>query len=329
LASPSEAELASIFAALPRLSLEESNAVVMCDVFAGLDARAALPDMAAVVHNWRPDLIMRETAEFSSYVVAEAEGIPHVQVTIGMTAIENFAYALIDDALVALGSRGGTAGLRTAPTLSLVPECLEDPESRTVRAVHRFRDRPVNPETDLGDWWPGVDAPLVYLTFGTVAASTGLFPDLYRAAIAAVADLPVRALVTLGEAGDPDILGPTPAHVHVERYWPQQDILPQARAMVSHGGFGTTMAGLAHGVPMVIVPLFALDQHYNARSVARVGAGIALEEGPVAIGELRPALERVLADRRYVAGAQTVAADIAQLPDATRSVPLLEEIAGP
>jgi hypothetical protein len=108
LASPADAELASIFAALPRLSLEESHAVVMCEVFAGLDARAALPGVAAAVRDWRPDLIMRETAEFSSYVVAETEGIPHVQVAMGITAIEEFAYALIDDALAALGSRSGT-----------------------------------------------------------------------------------------------------------------------------------------------------------------------------------------------------------------------------
>jgi UDP:flavonoid glycosyltransferase YjiC (YdhE family) len=97
--------------------------------------------------------------------------------------------------------------------------------------------------------------------------------------------------------------------------------------MVSHGGFGTTMAGLARAVPMVVVPLFALDQHYNARAVARAGAGIALTDGPAAIAELRPALERVLADPIYVAGARIVAADIARLPDATRSVPFLEEIA--
>jgi len=118
-----------------------------------------------------------------------------------------------------------------------------------------------------------------------------------------------------------------PANVHVERYWPQHAVLPHTAAMVGHGGFGTTMAGLARAVPMVVVPLFALDQHYNARAVARAGAGIALTEGPAAIGELGPALERVLADHTYVVGARTVAADIARLPDATRSVPLLEEIA--
>ena len=327
LADPSEAELASVFAALPTLSLEESNATVMREVFAGLDARAALPDMAAVVRDWRPDLILRETAEFSSFVVAEAQGIPHVQVAMGLTVIEEFAYPLIEDALRTLGSRSGTAGLRAAPTLSLVPECLEDSESRTAAPVHRFRNRPGEAASDLGDWWTGIEAPLVYVTFGTVTASMGLFPDLYLAAIAAVADLPVRALVTLGEAGDPDILKPLPANVHVERYWPQHGILPHASAMVGHGGFGTTMAGLAHGVPMVVMPLFALDQHYNARAVARAGAGIALREGPAAMDQLSTTLKSVLADQTYAAGARDVAADIALLPDAARSVALLEKIA--
>ena len=156
----------------------------------------------------------------------------------------------------------------------------------------------------------------------------GLFPDLYRAAIAAVAELPVRALVTLGEAGDPEILGPLPANVHVERYWPQHGILPHASAMVGHGGFGTTIAGLASGVPMVVVPLFALDQHYNAAAVTRAGAGISLAGGPAAMGELSFALERVLADQTYGAGARTVAAHIARLPDAARCVAVLAEIVG-
>ena len=180
--------------------------------------------MSAVVRDWRPDLIMRATAEFSSYVVAEAQSVPHVQVPMELMAIDEFVCTLVDEALAALGSQSGTTGLRTAPVLSLVPESLEDPNSWIVSTAHRFRDWQGNAGSDLGDWWTGIDAPLVYLTFGTVTASMGLFPDLYRVAIEAVAELPVRALVTLGEAGDPEVLGPLPANVHVERYWPQHPV---------------------------------------------------------------------------------------------------------
>ena len=116
--------------------------------------------MAAVVDDWRPDLVMRETAEFSSYVVAESHGIPHVQVAMGLMAIEEFAYPLIDDALAALGAPSGTAGLRTAPVLNFVPECLEEAQSRAVPAVNRFRGWPASPaRADLGDWWTDMGLP--------------------------------------------------------------------------------------------------------------------------------------------------------------------------
>ncbi|WP_447007584.1 glycosyltransferase [Saccharothrix isguenensis] len=60
--------------------------------------------------------------------------------------------------------------------------------------------------------------------------------------------------------------------VRVERFRPQQDVMPHADAVIGHGGFGTTMTALAGGVPRVVVPLFALDQFHNARAVERAGA---------------------------------------------------------
>ena len=80
------------------------------------------------------------------------------------------------------------AGLRTAPSSAWSTECSEEAQSRTVPAVNRFRGWPASPASaDLGDWWTDMGVPLVYVTFGTVAVSMGLFPGLYRAAIAAVA----------------------------------------------------------------------------------------------------------------------------------------------
>src|SRR5215204_6302916 len=74
--------LGPIFSRLPSLSLEEANAVVFKEVFCGIDARSALPAMQAVADQWRPDLVLREVAEFSSLVVAERAGIPHAQVAL-------------------------------------------------------------------------------------------------------------------------------------------------------------------------------------------------------------------------------------------------------
>jgi UDP:flavonoid glycosyltransferase YjiC (YdhE family) len=328
---PPEAELSAVFETLPRLTLEEANTVVMRDVFAGIDARAALPGMAAAVREWRPDLVLRETAEFASYVVAEQYDIPHVHVAIALEGLAAFAYPLLDGALDRLGSRLGVAGLRRAPTLSFVPPTLEDPGStggHVDHVVHRFSQelRPADGPVLPGDWGDA-DRPLVYATLGTVAAGVGLFPTLYRAVVDAVADLPVRVLLTIGEGADPDQLRPLPTNVHVEGFWPQDAVMSEAAGMIGHGGFGTTMSGLKAGVPMVVVPLFALDQHLNARAVDRVSAGVALDGGPEAVDGLQAALVRILDDPSYRAGAQSVAAEMASLPAPSASVPLLEDLA--
>jgi MGT family glycosyltransferase len=146
------------------------------------------------------------------------------------------------------------------------------------------------------------------------------FPGLYRAAIDALAPLPLRLLVTVGRDRDPADLGPLPANVRVERWVPQADLMPHAAAMVCHGGSGTVTMGLAAGVPMAVVPLFA-DQPWNAERVEALGAGIALDGGPdEAIGRLRDAVVRITGDPGYRSTAQRVAAEMRALPPVDAAV---------
>lgn len=216
--------------------------------------------------------------------------------------------------------------LQSAPTLTLVPESLEGAASPP-GAVRRYRDDTADEAAGpLPDWWEGSSEPLVYVTFGTVTGRLGLFPDFYRAVVAAVARLPVRVLLTIGDAGDAADLGTVRANVHVERWWPQKAVMPHAAAMVGHGGFGTTLLGLASGLPMVVVPLFA-DQPHNARRVEAVGAAIVLEGGPAAAGSLAGALQRLLADSSYQTASMRMATEIAELQPVSASVPFLEQVA--
>src|SRR5205085_5164619 len=104
----------------------------------------------------------------------------------------------------------------------LTPRAAEDPSAPGADNVRRYLDPSMAASAEpLPDWWPDVTDPLVYVTFGSVAASLGLFPDLYRGVVAALAGLPIRVLLTVGDAGDPDALVPLPSNAHVERWWPQ------------------------------------------------------------------------------------------------------------
>ena len=132
----------------------------------------------------------------------------------------------------------------------------------------------------------------------------------------------MRLLVTVGRDRDPAELGPPPANVRVERWLPQADLMPHVAAMVCHGGSGTVTMGLAGGVPMAIVPLFA-DQPWNAERVDALGAGIALAPGPEAVDGLREAVVRLTGDPGYRASAQRIAAEMHALPPVDAAVGVL------
>jgi UDP:flavonoid glycosyltransferase YjiC (YdhE family) len=68
--------------------------------------------------------------------------------------------------------------------------------------------------------------------------------------------------------------------------------------VVCHAGHGTTMAALAHGVPLVCVPGLGRDQEPIAMRVGELGLGIALERDATARA-IRDAATAILADQSY------------------------------
>jgi len=323
-ADGSPEEQGRVFASLAGCTNDEANAIVVRDVFGRIGARAALPGVRELIERRRPDLVVREPAELASYVAAEEAGIPHVQVAVGLTAFDELCVSVLEEPLAELGSRSGIDGLRSSPRLSLCPQSFDGPGAG--ETTRRYRDVAPAATGPLPEWWAGPDLPLVYVTFGSVAAGFGLFPALYQQVAAVVAELPVRVLMTTGGGVDLSLLGPLPANVHAEQWWPQEDVMPHTTAVVGHGGFGTTLAALVAGVPIVAIPLFA-DQPANAARVAAIGAGIALDGGATAVGNLADALQRVLDGETYARSARAVAEEIRELPAVGECVPFLEGVA--
>ncbi len=49
------------------------------ELFAGLNPKAVLPKMRETIRAWRPDLIVRESAEFAAAIAADEAGIPRAR----------------------------------------------------------------------------------------------------------------------------------------------------------------------------------------------------------------------------------------------------------
>lgn len=316
-----------VFAAARRGPMGTPHPRVVAEVFAGLDARTALPTILRACELWRPDAIVHESCEFAAVIAAELTGAARVRVAIGTSVTER---AILERAAGAVADRRAEAGLAadpddawawTVPSFTFAPAALEDPDVPAVPGALRFR-APGQEGGALPDLWPGGDdRPLVQLTLGTVAPGTELFPGVYRAALESLARLPVRVLVTTGRDADPEVLGPLPESVRAVRWVPQADVVAHAAAIACHAGSGTVQSALAGGVPLAMLPLFA-DQPHNARRVTAAGAGLAVRRA----ADLGPAVLALLRDPSFRAAAGRIAAGGTALPPVEAAVPVLREL---
>ncbi len=86
-------------------------------------------------------------------------------------------------------------------------------------------------------------------------------------------------------------------------------MLPHVQATVCHGGSGSTLAALAHGVPMLMLPQ-AADQFDNASACQEIGAALALMPDEVSSQSIRSAVTTLLNDPSFRESAQRVAKEI-------------------
>jgi UDP:flavonoid glycosyltransferase YjiC (YdhE family) len=331
---PPEDELGAVWGRVPQLPPEEANEVVVGEIFGRLNTTAALPRLRAAFEEWRPDVVLREPNEYGAALAAELYGVPHARVAIGLASSEELGLALAAGPIDAIRQVEGLPPdpnaevLRDSPYLSTFPRTLDEGEQPD---THRFHDPAWDePAGELPDWWTGSgDRPLVYVTFGSVAGSFPQALPMYGVALEAVAELPVRVLLTVGRDLDIAALPEAPGNVRVEPWVPQQDVLGHAAAAVVHGGSGSTLGALAAGLPLVVIPLFA-DQPQNARRVAEVGAGIAVEpvreDPPATIGPLRDAIRSVLTEPSYGERARALADELRAEPSVDEAVSILEDL---
>ena len=168
------------------------------------------------------------------------------------------------------------------------------------------------PGPDTGWLPPGGEGPLVAVSLGT--AGDPVEVELLQRILVALAALPVRGFLTVPDYIDRARLE-LPDNATVSGYVRHAAVMPHADLLVTHAGLGSVVVALAHGVPMVCLPL-AREQPDNARAVVRIGAGRALHTDASA-EEIRAAIAEQLdrPDRVRLA------------PDPRRAVDLLERLA--
>jgi UDP:flavonoid glycosyltransferase YjiC (YdhE family) len=300
--------------------------------FGGRIARERAADLLPLCAAWRPDLLVCEELDFGAMLVAERLALPFA--TVLVSAAGSFVRAEIVaprlDEVRAEHRLPPDPELR-APDRHLVlspfPSSYRDPAFPLPATAHAFRalardsaDREAEPP------WLALPkrTPTAYFTLGTVFNSES--GDLFERVLAGLRELPGEVVVTVGRELDPAELGVQPAHVRIERYVPQAMLLPRCDLVVSHGGSGSVLGALTHGLPMVLLPLGA-DQPLNARRCEALGVARVLDARAASADVVREAAADVLADPAYRRAAERLRAEIAGLPGPEHAVALLERLA--
>lgn len=144
--------------------------------------------------------------------------------------------------------------------------------------------------------WPDDDpTPLVLVSFSTGFEQRSV--EKLQHALDALGRLDVHVVATTGGIVEPDELR-VPANALVLKYAAHDPIMLRAALIVTHGGHGTAMRSLRHGVPMVVIPGLAGDQPFVAAAVQEWGTGRALP-GDAGAGAIAEAALEVLSTPSY------------------------------
>ena len=306
--------IGEVFGRIGNLPFEEADRVVLAEVFGRLDAQAALPALGRIMTDWRPDVVVRETCEFGSLVAADRAAIAQARGrhrdgadrswtcrrTPGVAGRSEHhgwpAAGTRRRVVTSMATASPRSRLRSIPASCMSGSPQHEQPVSDRRRLWRFRTDSAARKVNLPAPWGDPSHPLVYVSYGSVTARQPQFAPMYQATLDALADLPVRVLMTTGRGLGPADLDAIPPNSHVEQWWPQEAVMGGAAAVIGHGGFGTTMAAVAAGVPQVLIPLFSSDQVSNAERVASVNAGIQLPGGLAALSDLPAALDQLLDD---------------------------------
>lgn len=193
-------------------------------------------------------------------------------------------------------------------------------EPANVRYVGAIRDEPPVKGGPSSWWTHGDERPRVLIAFSSTNQQQQETLCRVRDALS---ELPVQGIVTVGHMMNPNVVTPS-ANVAVHRFIAHDQVLPGCDLVMTHGGLGTVQAALAHGVPLLCMPM-GRDQGDTAARVEALGAGLTLNSD-ASVGDIRAAVEGMLRTSTYQDAARRLALGMVEEDGLQAAVDVLEKL---
>jgi zeaxanthin glucosyltransferase len=168
---------------------------------------------------------------------------------------------------------------------------------------------------------PGRDGrPLAFCSFGTLQ---GRRLKLFAKVSAACANLGLQLVIAHCGRLTPRQVGALPGNPLVFDYLPQEELLAEARLVITHAGFNTVLETLARGLPMLALPI-AFDQPAIGARIRHAGVGEVISPRRASAFRLRKSMKRIMHEPLFEQQAHKVQQQIAAAGGVKRAADLVE-----
>lgn len=171
--------------------------------------------------------------------------------------------------------------------------------------------------------WRDDTMPLVVVSFSTMHLSHQA--AVVQRVLHALAALDVRVLLTLGAGLRAEDLA-IPSGIVSRRFVPHSDVLPYAALLITHGGYGSVVAGTLSGTPMLCLPLTE-EEGAVAKRVEANGFGMRLSADETTVADIRSVVRQVLDDRALAERVSCFAKTLSPQHAKNRALELLQALA--
>ena len=139
------------------------------------------------------------------------------------------------------------------------------------------------------------DAGFIIVSFGSVLKGTDMPTHIRRIFLSTFDRLPQRVLWKWEDQSGTKNDSTIPPNVKLISWMPQQDLLghPKIRLFITHGGLFSNQEAVYHGVPFIVMPVFA-DQPINAQKAHDDGYAIRIDLDNLTEEILYDAIQRIL-----------------------------------
>jgi zeaxanthin glucosyltransferase len=172
--------------------------------------------------------------------------------------------------------------------------------------------------------WALLDSsrPLVFVSMGTL--QNGI-EWVFRAVAEACAKFPVQTVISLGGGLSPEVFVDLPGDPIVVPYAPQLTLLSRAALTIFHGGLNTALESLAHGVPMIAIPI-TFDQPGVGARLVWTGAGRMIPICDLTAERLRVEMLEVLTKAKYRTNAKRLQKQTSALSGVAQAADIIERV---